>query len=376
MPVFAQKTSLIGPDKGKDRRHSAFYSRLAGIDAKVVIFLFAPLHPGIMAVIAGAFFIGFHNMPAQLIFLHVQHGAFPADPVLKLPVKEDLDDVSSIEHIIRAAAHDHAGALIRQLPDDLRLAEKDPVAHRLLIHGIASDAEYYNESAQVLADKYHVITYNRPGYSRSKAGTDAGTVPGQALQTKEMLDMLAPEGTYIAASSAGCLIAYELAARWPDMVKGMLLYEPPLSKDAKILQPFPELAKVLKTMNEKKRMAKSLMMFINVSGGYDETAKSEPMKQQQQNFINYQYFLDNEMESLLGYAGGSIPEICVPAAIAVGDMDEKGLFNRAGTTFAEAMGYPLIQVHGYHNFPKDRPQEFAELVSRMIRRHAACSSEK
>lgn len=232
----------------------------------------------------------------------------------------------------------------------------------LLIHGIASDAEYFNDSVKILSDSYRVITYDRPGYTRSKTGTDAATVQGQARQTAEMLDAAASDGIYIAAASAGCLIAYELAAMRPDKVKGLLLYEPPLSKDPKILQAFSELQKVLKTMNEKKRIAKSLMMFINVSGGYDETAKSEPMSQQQQNFINYQYFLDNEMDSFLGYSGGIIPDVEVPVTIAVGDEDTKGLFNRAGHSFAESLGKEPIVVHGYHNFPKDRPEEFAGLI--------------
>ncbi len=237
----------------------------------------------------------------------------------------------------------------------------------LLIHGVGTDAEYYHDAAQILARSYRVMTYDRPGYSRSASGTDGNSVEGQTLQTAELIDALSPEGVRIAASSAGCLIAYELAARRPEKLKGLLLYEPPITDDPEIRAEIAGLTECLKEMNAKRRAAKALMEFVRVSGGYDKTAASESLERLSQNFANFQHFLDDEMESILGYTQKDLPAVCVPITVAAGDMDVEGLFNRCAVSMAKRYCLPLVTVHGYHNFPKDRPGEFAKLAEDVFR---------
>jgi pimeloyl-ACP methyl ester carboxylesterase len=232
----------------------------------------------------------------------------------------------------------------------------------LLIHGVGSDAEYYQAASGFLADSFKVITYDRPGYSRSVPGRDGNTVAGQAAQTLALLEALAPEGAFVAACSAGCLIACELAARAPEKVRGLLLYEPPVSCDPEIRQELEDFTGRLREMNEKRQAARSLLTFIEISGGYDSESRSVSLDQQRQDYINYQHFLDEEMDGIFGYPAECLAQLQVPCTIAVGEKDPEGLFHRCGVSLAAQTGMPLVTACGYHNFPNDRPEAFAKLV--------------
>jgi pimeloyl-ACP methyl ester carboxylesterase len=97
----------------------------------------------------------------------------------------------------------------------------------LLIHGIGLDSRCWEGVAGPLAHTHRVVAYDRRGYGRSREGTargwhehaeDAATLIGE-------LD-LAP--ATVAAWSSGGIVALDLAVHHPDIVRCLVLAEPPM----------------------------------------------------------------------------------------------------------------------------------------------------
>lgn len=103
----------------------------------------------------------------------------------------------------------------------------------LLVCGGIYDAQGYADLADALADRYTVVTYDRRGNSRSPL-----TGPAAPQRVEEHGDdayrllvavgVTAERPAYVFGNSSGGVIALELAARHPDLVRTVVAHEPPL----------------------------------------------------------------------------------------------------------------------------------------------------
>ncbi len=235
----------------------------------------------------------------------------------------------------------------------------------LLIHGVACDGNYFSETAKYLARDFTVVTYDRRGYSRSEVSENTGFgVSEQAEDVLAILDALDCSRAYVAGSSAGGLIALELARKYPERVEKMFLHEPPLGADEAFQDEIGEWQKKLQQSADKNRIASALLTFIGVLGGIDQNAPVKSMEQQGQDMENLKVFLYEEMQDFLAYVKRNPQRISleVPCILAVGERDSAGLFSRAGRTAADYLGCPLLHVPGYHNLPYDLPYDFAVIL--------------
>jgi pimeloyl-ACP methyl ester carboxylesterase len=103
----------------------------------------------------------------------------------------------------------------------------------LLIHGSAASADTYAPLADALASQYRVITYDRRGHARSRPACRAGG-PGEpvdvarhAEDARQLLSQLAAEPAHVFGSSAGAVIALDLAARCAGALRTVVVHEPP-----------------------------------------------------------------------------------------------------------------------------------------------------
>lgn len=103
----------------------------------------------------------------------------------------------------------------------------------LLICGGIYDAQGYADLADALADRYTVVSYDRRGNSRSPL-----TGPAAPQRVEEHGDdayrllvavgVTADRPAYVFGNSSGGIIALELAARHPDLLRTVVAHEPPL----------------------------------------------------------------------------------------------------------------------------------------------------
>ncbi|MCU1401064.1 MAG: alpha/beta hydrolase fold protein [Acidimicrobiales bacterium] len=99
-----------------------------------------------------------------------------------------------------------------------------------LVHGTMDRSTGMLRLSRRLDDRYRVLRYDRRGYGRSV--DPAGTHPGpfdMAAQIADLVDLLAGRRAVLIGHSFGGDVALAAAARHPDLVVGVALYETPMS---------------------------------------------------------------------------------------------------------------------------------------------------
>ena len=100
----------------------------------------------------------------------------------------------------------------------------------LLIMGATGDGGHFDEIADLLADEFTVITYDRRGNGRSPApaGWQTTSPEEQADDAAALLDSLGTGPAAVFGTSSGGIFALCLLVRHPDAVRGAILHEPGL----------------------------------------------------------------------------------------------------------------------------------------------------
>jgi pimeloyl-ACP methyl ester carboxylesterase len=96
----------------------------------------------------------------------------------------------------------------------------------LLIHGIGLDSRCWDGIAGELAGTHRVVVYDRRGYGRS-GGAAAGWHE-HAEDAAALVGELGLAPVTVAAWSSGGIVALDLAAHHPDVVRRLVLAEPPM----------------------------------------------------------------------------------------------------------------------------------------------------
>jgi pimeloyl-ACP methyl ester carboxylesterase len=100
----------------------------------------------------------------------------------------------------------------------------------LLIMGATGDGGHFDALADVLADQFTVISYDRRGNGRSPvpAGWRTTSAEEQADDASALLDALGTGPAAVFGTSSGGTFALCLLVRHPDLVRGAILHEPGL----------------------------------------------------------------------------------------------------------------------------------------------------
>jgi pimeloyl-ACP methyl ester carboxylesterase len=104
----------------------------------------------------------------------------------------------------------------------------------VLLHGLASSGQVWKQlAANVTAKNYHVVAYDllgfgdspKPGWSEYRVEDHARNVMYSLRRSGVKFPMT------LVGHSMGCLVAVHIASKYPDRVKRVILYEPPLFAD-------------------------------------------------------------------------------------------------------------------------------------------------
>jgi pimeloyl-ACP methyl ester carboxylesterase len=100
----------------------------------------------------------------------------------------------------------------------------------LFIMGATGDAGHFEAAADMLADEFTVVTYDRRGNGRSPrpADWDTTTPEEQAGDAAALLDALGLTQAAVFGTSSGANFALCLLIRHPKAVRGGILHEPAL----------------------------------------------------------------------------------------------------------------------------------------------------
>jgi pimeloyl-ACP methyl ester carboxylesterase len=96
----------------------------------------------------------------------------------------------------------------------------------LLIHPAGATAATWGAATEELARIGRVITYDRRGYARS-GGEPVRSVSTHTADAAAMLESLGTPPAVVVGTSAGAIIATDLAVRRPDLVRAVIEHEGP-----------------------------------------------------------------------------------------------------------------------------------------------------
>lgn len=249
----------------------------------------------------------------------------------------------------------------------------------LMVHGIISDASFFDGAADVLKDKYKVIAYDRRGYGKNEDSADAElrsaaedtlqqfTVAAQAEDAANVIKMYSDGSAWVFGNSAGGLISIELALKFPELVKGLILLEPSLVYDDESVRLIEEWNRELNGYVESRKIKRALPAFSRVIGG-EASAEKMTLEQMKQTYKNLTNFMYGELNEVQHYRPDieTVRGIKCPVKIFVTADGQDSIFAKTSVAGAKTVGWDIIEVPGRHNMAKEKAAEFAKALDETI----------
>ncbi len=101
----------------------------------------------------------------------------------------------------------------------------------LFIHGMCGDADVWSDQVRRLSPSYRCVAYDRRGHTRSPLpprDIPPGKIQLHADDAAQLIERLGLAPCVLVGSSGGARIAFDVARRYPHLLRGAVLSEPPL----------------------------------------------------------------------------------------------------------------------------------------------------
>ena len=99
----------------------------------------------------------------------------------------------------------------------------------LFVHGMAGFSGVWSDQMARLSDSFHTVAYDRRGHSRSPRGSvTKESVELHADDAAALIRALDLGPVLLVGSSGGARISIDVLRRYPDLVRGAVLSEPPV----------------------------------------------------------------------------------------------------------------------------------------------------
>jgi pimeloyl-ACP methyl ester carboxylesterase len=239
----------------------------------------------------------------------------------------------------------------------------------LLIMGFTGDGGHFETLAELLADEFTVVTYDRRGNGRSPrpAGWVKTSPEEQADDAAALLAALdlGPAGVY--GSSAGASFALCLTIRHPERVRCAVVHEPALVR----LFDDPGArgavtALVQEAMTTGGPPAAQERLFRWVAGDANWEGLQPTLRQRMQ--ATAETFFEAELGTYEGYLpdDATLAAIAVPLMVLVSTQTH-GVYGQAARRLAERLGVEVTRTPGTHMAYHDHPRELAEAIRPFLR---------
>ena len=241
----------------------------------------------------------------------------------------------------------------------------------LLIMGATGDGGHFDALADVLADEFTVVTYDRRGNGRSPvpAGWRTTSPEEQADDAAALLDALGIGPAAVFGTSSGGNFALCLLVRHPEAVRGPILHEPGLYA---LVDDFDAVRAPIRALVEEASEAggpsaaveRFWCYIVENDDGWNRLAPSlrERLRATASTLFEvelgtYELYLPDEQ---------TLASLAAPVRLLVSE-DGLPFFAEIAGRLGERLGVDVATTPGRHDAYHDYPSEFAEAMRPFLR---------
>ena len=242
----------------------------------------------------------------------------------------------------------------------------------LLIHGGMEDAGFYSSAADILAEKFTVVSYDRRCNSRSSGDRSADmTVAQQARDTASIIKAMGVDKAIVVGRSGGAVIGLELAAARPEIIDFLIVHEAPVIE----LLPEPKAQRwrtfvdeiYVKNQREGSQAAQIEFMasLINVPDTPYPPDLNERISD------NVDFLFRHEFKAFFKYLPNieSIRNHNVKMVTATGRDSDDAYYVQAARALGAKLGCENVEFPGHHDVSFWMPEEFASAVLSTLKQY-------
>lgn len=271
-----------------------------------------------------------------------------------------------------AAVYPVTTATVETEGDELYVEIRGDGPALLMIPGGLGDAAFYEHAADVLAEDYQVISYDRRGNSRStRAFPDSFDIAQQARDAVAVIQAAGHDSAHVFGNSAGAVIAFELAAEHPDHVHTVVTHEPPslqvLPDRDKWLSMF---ASVYRTSFVLDPATANLQFSLSLKAVPFSAFGHSPDGFGERTQANQDFFIRHEMLPLVNYRPDTARIVAngVDIVVAAGQLtlDTGDYYGRTAPVLAAELGHRAVVFPGHHLSYMDQPGEWSQTLHEIL----------
>lgn len=253
----------------------------------------------------------------------------------------------------------------------------------LIIPGGPQDAGVFSGFANLLADRYKVVTYDPRGNSRSPVEDTSADqqVELHADDAAALLVAVGGEPAHVFGTSGGAQIGFDLTVRYPALVQSMIAHEPAstlmLDDPAEMIAADQELHDIYRREGVDAAMQK--FFGDNDFGGDEFGAKAEggppPFEMSPEDMetfervsANFEYFLAHGLMPLSLYSPDvdTLKASSATMVVGLGAESVGQPIHEIGLATARKLGLEPVTFPGDHVGFEQHTEEFADLLHRVI----------
>lgn len=233
----------------------------------------------------------------------------------------------------------------------------------VFVHGMCGDARVWADQVTRLGDRFRCTSYDRRGHTRSPRTHATETVELHGDDLAALMTELDLAPAMVVSSSGGARIALDLIRRYPQLVRGAVLSEPPVGALAPDLFPamIGEVAPAVQHAAETEGPRAAVDAFFRALcpglwSGIDESRKDRyrdnaPMLFADLGMPSYQI---SETE---------VRHIEVPALVLAGTTSHPALSTAAHTLASWLPNARYVELECGHVTYAEQPDQFARAVA-------------
>ncbi len=265
--------------------------------------------------------------------------------------------------------------------DDLYYEVRGQGQPLLMIPPAGGDGWQYSFVADILADEYKVITYDRRANARSTMNDPQNfEISQQSRDAVAVLRAVGESSAFVFGNSSGAVIALDMAKTQPQAVRAVVAHEPPVARvhpNAKKWQCF--FASVYLTAFRFGSSLAALRFMLGVELPVRQLIKATRdvnihREQSSERYISSKdaaaFLVKQELLPVTNYLPDVelIKQNGVRVFIAVGTwaLERKTWYAQAAHILAEQLGCELVTFPGHHGSFMDMPEEWAATLRSVL----------